>query len=101
MCIIFELSINCEHFSNAPIEILDEWLLPRDVRMLVESEDEMDRRGQFERIFPTTKTERYLQLFQRLEYDNLLLQKWTNCMSDDGRDVGMWSSSLLDTVIIV
>ncbi|XP_074857722.1 tubulin monoglutamylase TTLL4 isoform X2 [Carettochelys insculpta] len=51
-------------------------LTPGDVRVLVETEDEFARRGQFERIFPTRLSMRYLRFFEQLRYFNLLTAQW-------------------------
>lgn len=51
-------------------------LTPDDVRILVESEDEFNRRGCFIRIFPSTNANKYLRLFETKRYYNLLLSEW-------------------------
>ncbi|KAM9709206.1 tubulin monoglutamylase TTLL4 isoform 2-T13 [Menidia menidia] len=51
-------------------------LTPEDVRVLADSEDELSRRGQFQRIFPSAASGRYLPLFQTPRYLNLLLDQW-------------------------
>ncbi|XP_072902278.1 tubulin monoglutamylase TTLL4 isoform X1 [Hemitrygon akajei] len=51
-------------------------LTPEDIRMLMESEDEYSRRGQFERIFPCLLSSRYLQFFEQPRYYNILLDLW-------------------------
>uniref|UniRef100_A0A914XU25 Tubulin polyglutamylase TTLL4 n=1 Tax=Plectus sambesii TaxID=2011161 RepID=A0A914XU25_9BILA len=47
-----------------------------DVRLLVDMEDEWDRRGRFTRIFPSPGTTRYLKYFDIPKYANLLLDEW-------------------------
>ncbi|NWX12564.1 TTLL4 polyglutamylase, partial [Aegotheles bennettii] len=47
-----------------------------DVRILVETEDEYSRRGQFERVFPTHISMRYLHFFEQPRYFNILLAQW-------------------------
>ncbi|XP_059198261.1 tubulin polyglutamylase TTLL4 isoform X2 [Centropristis striata] len=51
-------------------------LTPEDVRVLAESEDEFSRLGQFERIFPSPASSRYLRFFECPRYLNLLLDQW-------------------------
>ncbi|NWS68557.1 TTLL4 polyglutamylase, partial [Crotophaga sulcirostris] len=51
-------------------------LTPDDVRVLVETEDEYSRRGQFERVFPTHISMRYLRFFEQPRYFNILLTQW-------------------------
>nr|XP_020443669.1 tubulin polyglutamylase TTLL4 isoform X2 [Monopterus albus] len=51
-------------------------LTPEDVRVLAESEDEMNRRGEFERVFPSPSSSRYLRFFECPRYPNILLDQW-------------------------
>uniref|UniRef100_U3D2D4 Tubulin polyglutamylase TTLL4 n=1 Tax=Callithrix jacchus TaxID=9483 RepID=U3D2D4_CALJA len=51
-------------------------LTPDDVRILVEMEDEFSRRGQFERIFPSHVSSRYLRFFEQPRYFNILTTQW-------------------------
>nr|XP_045003334.1 tubulin polyglutamylase TTLL4 isoform X2 [Jaculus jaculus] len=51
-------------------------LTPDDVRVLVEMEDEFSRRGQFERIFPSRISTRYLRFFEQPRYFNILTTQW-------------------------
>uniref|UniRef100_A0A2K5X680 Tubulin tyrosine ligase like 4 n=1 Tax=Macaca fascicularis TaxID=9541 RepID=A0A2K5X680_MACFA len=51
-------------------------LTPDDVRILVEMEDEFSRRGQFERIFPSHISSRYLRFFEQPRYFNILTTQW-------------------------
>ncbi|KAJ8352745.1 hypothetical protein SKAU_G00242210 [Synaphobranchus kaupii] len=51
-------------------------LTPRDVRALSEAEDELSRRGQFERAFPSPTSARYLRFFEQPRYLNILLNQW-------------------------
>lgn len=51
-------------------------LTPEDVRVLVECEDELCRRGQFERVFPSPSSSRYLRFFECPRYKNILLDQW-------------------------
>ncbi|XP_053453945.1 tubulin monoglutamylase TTLL4 isoform X1 [Nycticebus coucang] len=51
-------------------------LTPDDVRILVEMEDEFSRRGQFERIFPSRISSRYLRFFEQPRYFNILTTQW-------------------------
>lgn len=51
-------------------------LTPEDVRVLAKSEDELSRRGEFERIFPSSASSRYLRFFEYPRYLNILLNLW-------------------------
>ncbi|XP_029386382.1 tubulin monoglutamylase TTLL4 isoform X2 [Echeneis naucrates] len=51
-------------------------LTPEDVRVLAETEDEMNRRGEFERVFPSPSSSRYLRFFECPRYLNILLDQW-------------------------
>ncbi|KAM3849920.1 tubulin monoglutamylase TTLL4 [Diretmus argenteus] len=51
-------------------------LTPEDVRVLAESEDELSRRGEFERVFPSPSSSRYLHFFECPRYLNILLDQW-------------------------
>ncbi|XP_022074937.2 tubulin polyglutamylase TTLL4 [Acanthochromis polyacanthus] len=51
-------------------------LTPEDVRVLAETEDEFSRRGEFERIFPSPSSSRYLRFFECPRYLNILLDQW-------------------------
>uniref|UniRef100_A0A8C5U291 Tubulin tyrosine ligase like 4 n=1 Tax=Malurus cyaneus samueli TaxID=2593467 RepID=A0A8C5U291_9PASS len=51
-------------------------LTPDDVRILVETEDEYSRRGQFERVFPNHFSMRYLRFFEQPRYFNILVTQW-------------------------
>ncbi|XP_013413702.1 tubulin polyglutamylase TTLL4-like [Lingula anatina] len=69
--------------------ILDN-LTADDVRMLIETIDEDNRKGQFERIFPGPDTGTYLRFFEQPRYYNLLLHQWISRFHDNqeaGRDI--------------
>ncbi|XP_013388994.1 tubulin polyglutamylase TTLL4-like [Lingula anatina] len=69
--------------------ILDN-LAADDVRMLIETIDEDNRKGQFERIFPGPDTGKYLRFFEQPRYYNLLLHQWISRYHDNqeaGRDI--------------
>ncbi|XP_003701950.2 tubulin monoglutamylase TTLL4 [Megachile rotundata] len=51
-------------------------LTPDDVRVLIRHEDEVAQTGNFERIFPTPNTFRYLGFFDKVRYYNLLMDAW-------------------------
>ena len=61
--------------QNVTSTILD-ILTPEDIRYLVEMTDEESRRGNFERVFPTPYTHKYLRFFETARYSNLLLSAW-------------------------
>ncbi|KAG7463983.1 hypothetical protein MATL_G00182420 [Megalops atlanticus] len=51
-------------------------LTPNDVRVLTQAEDELSRRGDFERAFPSSTSGRYLRFFEQRRYLNILLSQW-------------------------
>ncbi|TRY83686.1 hypothetical protein DNTS_034383 [Danionella cerebrum] len=51
-------------------------LTPDEVRVLAESEDELSRKGDFERVFPSHASSRYLRFFEQPRYLNILLNQW-------------------------
>ncbi|KAJ8350731.1 hypothetical protein SKAU_G00258610 [Synaphobranchus kaupii] len=51
-------------------------LTPGDVRTLVEAEDELSRCGEFERVFPSPVSLRYMRFFRKSRYLNILLSQW-------------------------
>ncbi|NXI71377.1 TTLL4 polyglutamylase, partial [Anseranas semipalmata] len=61
-----------QEFYSSVLDILT----PDDVRILVETEDEYSRRGQFERVFPTHISMRYLRFFEQPRYFNILVTQW-------------------------
>ncbi|NXS15037.1 TTLL4 polyglutamylase, partial [Neodrepanis coruscans] len=61
-----------QDFYSSVLDILT----PDDVRILVETEDEYSRRGQFERVFPSHISMRYLPFFEQPRYSNILVSQW-------------------------
>ncbi|XP_071417888.1 tubulin monoglutamylase TTLL4 isoform X1 [Pithys albifrons albifrons] len=61
-----------QDFYSSVLDILT----PEDVRILVETEDEYSRRGQFERVFPSHISMRYLCFFEQPRYFNILVTQW-------------------------
>ncbi|XP_029568281.1 tubulin monoglutamylase TTLL4 isoform X2 [Salmo trutta] len=51
-------------------------MTPEDVRVLAETEDELSRKGEFERVFPSHCSSRYLRFFKQPRYLNILLNQW-------------------------
>ena len=51
-------------------------LTPDDIRVLVETVDEYHRRGNFQRIFPSSQSHKYLAFCEQPRYYNLLLDVW-------------------------
>ncbi len=51
-------------------------MTPDDLRILIETEDENSRRGNFIRVFPNSDTKKYLKYFETTRYYNLLLSEW-------------------------
>lgn len=62
----------CQDILQTVLDVLT----PDDVRVLAESEDELSRRGQFERVFPSSSSSRYLRFFECPRYHNILLDQW-------------------------
>jgi len=62
----------CQGVQSTILDIVT----PDDLRILVESIDEDSRRGNFQRIFPSITSQKYLQFFDAQRYYNLLLQTW-------------------------
>ncbi|CAK6973175.1 tubulin polyglutamylase TTLL4 [Scomber scombrus] len=67
-----DLSAEEKDFVSTVLDVLT----PEDVHMLAESENELSRRGQFERIFPSPTSSRYLRFFECTRYLNILLDQW-------------------------
>ncbi|XP_013413055.1 uncharacterized protein LOC106175538 [Lingula anatina] len=67
----------CKYANNLTIQstILDV-LTPDDVRVLVETIDEQNRRGDYEILFPS-ESDKYIQFLEIPRYYNLLLHQWT------------------------
>ncbi|NXC32397.1 TTLL4 polyglutamylase, partial [Campylorhamphus procurvoides] len=61
-----------QNFYSSVLDILT----PDDVRILVETEDEYSRRGQFERVFPSHISMQYLRFFEQPRYFNILVTQW-------------------------
>ena len=73
--------------KSSPSKILNT-LTPDDIRMLIETEDERNRAGNFEALFPTDQSEKYLAYFSIQRYYNLLLYTWYTSQYG-GRDRGI------------
>jgi tubulin polyglutamylase TTLL4 len=65
-----------KHLDEPVQQSIVRTLTPDDARILMETEDEFSRRGEFERVFPTAKTRKYLKFFETPRYYNLLLDEW-------------------------
>ncbi|XP_013919982.1 PREDICTED: tubulin polyglutamylase TTLL4 [Thamnophis sirtalis] len=61
-----------QEFCSTILEVLT----PDDVRVLIETEDEYTRRGQFERVFPSRFSMHYLRFFEQPRYYNILTTQW-------------------------
>ena len=68
-------------------------LTPDDIRVLIETEDEFNRRGNFYRIFPNANTKKYLRFFETTRYYNLLLSEWLSKFKNN-REKGKQNSTL-------
>ncbi|VDP39270.1 unnamed protein product [Soboliphyme baturini] len=64
-------------------------LTPSDLRVLIDTEDELDRRGRFQRVFPAPLSSKYLRYCDPPRYYNLLLDEWTRRFSED-RESGIF-----------
>ncbi|VDM95547.1 unnamed protein product [Thelazia callipaeda] len=61
-----------------------------DARILIDFEDELDRSGNFDLIFPTAKTFNYVNFYKKpIAYSNLLLAQWQLEKERRGREVGL------------
>uniref|UniRef100_A0A0N5A8K9 Tubulin polyglutamylase ttll-4 n=1 Tax=Syphacia muris TaxID=451379 RepID=A0A0N5A8K9_9BILA len=58
-------------------------LTSSDIRTLVDFEDEFNRAGDFELIFPTVEHEKYWKYFNEILYSNMLLMQWQKAYSND------------------
>ncbi|XP_062390965.1 tubulin polyglutamylase TTLL4 isoform X2 [Sardina pilchardus] len=61
-----------QEFFSSVLDVLT----PDDVRVLAESEDELTRQGEFQRVFPCATSARYLRFFEHPRYLNILLNQW-------------------------
>ncbi len=73
---VCSLTNNKYKLKNVDAEIISN-ITPSDVRILIETEDEYDRRGSFTRLFPSPFGSAYLKYFMRIRYSDLLLNAWT------------------------
>ena len=48
------------------------------MRILIETEDEYARRGNFQRVFPSSSGKHYLRYFEMPRYYNLLIVEWAD-----------------------
>lgn len=77
---------NKKHFLSSVLDVLT----PEDVRVLAESEDELSRCGDFQRVFPAAASARYLRFFECPRYLNLLLDQWEQkYWSNRSRGIGL------------
>lgn len=60
------------------LETILDVLTPDDIRILTETIDENNRRGDFIRIFPSPSSQCYHVYFEQQRYYNVLLQAWCN-----------------------
>jgi tubulin polyglutamylase TTLL4 len=71
-------------------------LTPTDVRTLAETLDEDSRRGNFQRIFPSPSTHKYMKYFEQPRYFNLLLDQWVqkyNRMEARGKQLSLFPNN--------
>ncbi|XP_041365968.1 tubulin polyglutamylase TTLL4-like isoform X2 [Gigantopelta aegis] len=64
------------HQDEQILQTILDTLTPDDLRILTQSIDEDNKKGRFQRIFPTPTTHRYLKFFDQPRYYNLLLDQW-------------------------
>lgn len=61
-----------------------------DARILIDFEDEYDRSGNFDLLFPTAETLDYVKYYNSpLTYSNLLLAQWQAEQAIRGRQIGI------------
>ncbi|KAM9364450.1 tubulin monoglutamylase TTLL4 isoform 2-T3 [Pholidichthys leucotaenia] len=70
------LYLTQQHSDQDFLSTVLDVLTPEDIRVLVATEDELSRRGKFERIFPSPSSSRYLRFFEWPRYLNILLDQW-------------------------
>lgn len=58
-------------------------LTQNDLRILMLSEDELSRKGQFMRVFPSPTSSKYLKYFDKMRYYNILLDAWERRYHDN------------------
>jgi tubulin polyglutamylase TTLL4 len=67
-----------------------------DIELILYSEEENARRGNFERIFPISQNvDDYMRYFEAMRYNNLLLWKWLK--SNYSLPTGIYNQSALQT----
>ncbi|KAL3831786.1 hypothetical protein ACJMK2_023490 [Sinanodonta woodiana] len=64
------------HQDDQALQTILDIMTPDDIRILVESIDEDNRKGSFQRVFPTPNTHKYLRFFEMPRYYNLLLDQY-------------------------
>jgi len=72
---VMSSQVYCGVWKDKLSTILD-ILTPDDIRVLVETVDEYHRRGNFQRIFPSSQSHKYLTFCEQPRYYNLLLDVW-------------------------
>ncbi|XP_045068006.1 tubulin polyglutamylase TTLL4 isoform X2 [Coregonus clupeaformis] len=65
-----------QRFADQDSSSILDVMTPEDVRVLAETEDELSRKGEFERVFPSHCSSRYLRFFEHPRYLNILLNQW-------------------------
>jgi len=63
-------------FCQDKLSTILDILTPDDIRLLIETVDEYHRRGNFQRIFPSSQSYKYLAFCEQPRYYNLLLDAW-------------------------
>lgn len=75
-----------ENISKVPSRQVGESILDcltqNDIRVLMLSEDELSRRGDFLRAFPCRTSQKYLKYFEKPRYNNFLLDAWEQAYAD-------------------
>merc|ERR1719228_1082751 len=74
--------------SSVPPQGILDHLTPDDVRHLVVAEDELATSRRFQRIFPTSSSDRFLKFMEKTRYYNLLLSAWEIKYSGINREKG-------------
>jgi len=64
-------------------QLLAKALTPRDVRILVQAEEELSQTKLFQRIWPTNSTHHYFKYFEALPYSEILMDSYESVYSNN------------------
>jgi len=71
--------------SKPDPQLLLQALTPRDVRILVQAEEELSQTKMFQRIWPTNSTHHYFKYFESLPYSEKLMDSYENLYGNNRR----------------